>query len=177
MSLTQEFIEAIDAIDNGISQYPTDIAPKYRSRTDLSSRVGSLNPAWNEPVDSEGVDVYFVAPPKTRSILTANHLGPIRQGFPPHRRRVFCKTELLCKRMASRQGHTCHFSGKEQRDCGPHREGHCFRTISSLESMSKLPPHWHPGSQTTLLGASVRTRSRPCIENYSRRGYLCGLPR
>lgn len=52
----QEFIEAIDAIDNGISQYPTDIKPLYRSRTDLSSRVGALNPAWNQPADSETVD-------------------------------------------------------------------------------------------------------------------------
>lgn len=53
----KEFIEAIDAIDNGISQYPTDIKPKYRSRTDLSSRVGALNPAWNQPTDSDTVDV------------------------------------------------------------------------------------------------------------------------
>lgn len=55
--LSQEFIEAIDGIDNGISQYPNDIQPKYRNRTDLSSRVGWLNPAWNEPVDSQTVDV------------------------------------------------------------------------------------------------------------------------
>jgi uncharacterized UPF0160 family protein len=54
---SQEFIEAIDGIDNGISQYPNDIQPKYRNRTDLSSRVGWLNPAWNEPFDSQTVDV------------------------------------------------------------------------------------------------------------------------
>ena len=54
---SQEFIEAIDGIDNGISQYPNDIQPKYRNRTDLSTRVGWLNPAWNEPVDSQTVDV------------------------------------------------------------------------------------------------------------------------
>lgn len=47
------FVEAIDAIDNGISQYPGDAQPLFVSRTDLSSRVGHLNPAWNE----EGVDV------------------------------------------------------------------------------------------------------------------------
>lgn len=55
--VAQEFIEAIDAIDNGISQYSTEVAPKYRSRTDLSSRVGWLNPAWNQSVDSQTVDV------------------------------------------------------------------------------------------------------------------------
>ena len=53
----QEFIEAIDAIDNGISQYDTDIRPKYRVGTDLSSRVGHLNPAWNEASDSAILDV------------------------------------------------------------------------------------------------------------------------
>jgi uncharacterized UPF0160 family protein len=56
----QEFIEAIDGVDNGVSQYPRDIAPKYRNRTDLSARVGWLNPAWNEPFDSKTVDVRCV---------------------------------------------------------------------------------------------------------------------
>ncbi|KZT30402.1 metal-dependent protein hydrolase [Neolentinus lepideus HHB14362 ss-1] len=59
LKLYREFVEGIDGIDNGISQYPTDIQPKYRNRTDLSSRVGWLNPAWNEPVDSASVDVRF----------------------------------------------------------------------------------------------------------------------
>lgn len=53
----QEFIEAIDGNDNGVSQYPTDIRPLYRSRTDISARVGHLNPAWNQPFDSQTVDV------------------------------------------------------------------------------------------------------------------------
>jgi uncharacterized UPF0160 family protein len=59
LKLYKEFIEAIDAIDNGISQYPTDIKPKYRNRTDLSARVGGLNPAWNQTVDSRIVDALF----------------------------------------------------------------------------------------------------------------------
>jgi hypothetical protein len=33
------------------------VPPRYRSRTDLSSRVGWLNPAWNKPFDSITVDV------------------------------------------------------------------------------------------------------------------------
>ncbi|KAG6870680.1 hypothetical protein C0992_012679, partial [Termitomyces sp. T32_za158] len=56
---SQEFIEAIDAIDNGISQYPNDVKPKYRSRTDLSSRVATLNPAWNQPSDAQTLDTQF----------------------------------------------------------------------------------------------------------------------
>lgn len=52
----QEFIEAIDGVDNGVQQYPADMKPKYRMRTDLSARVGWLNPAWNQSVDSASVD-------------------------------------------------------------------------------------------------------------------------
>jgi len=47
------FIEAIDAVDNGIAA--TQESPKYRMTTDISSRVKHLNPAWNEPnADMEG---------------------------------------------------------------------------------------------------------------------------
>jgi len=42
------FIEALDAIDNGIDRYPQEIRPKYKLNTDLSSRVGALNPWWND---------------------------------------------------------------------------------------------------------------------------------
>lgn len=59
LKMYKEFIEAIDAIDNGIAQYPADVKPLYRSRTDLSSRVGHLNPSWNESVDAQAVDVLF----------------------------------------------------------------------------------------------------------------------
>jgi len=44
----ESFIEGIDAIDNGINRYPSDIAPRYKVNTDLSSRVGNLNPWWND---------------------------------------------------------------------------------------------------------------------------------
>ena len=57
LKIYREFIEAIDAIDNGVNQYTTDLQPKYRIRTDVSARVGYLNPAWNEPADSATVDV------------------------------------------------------------------------------------------------------------------------
>jgi uncharacterized UPF0160 family protein len=60
----------VDGIDNGVNQYPTDLQPKYRVRTDLSSRVGWLNPAWNEPSDSQTYDVSFDLPHAVRSRLT-----------------------------------------------------------------------------------------------------------
>lgn len=55
--MLQEFIEAIDGIDNGISQYPADSVARYTNRTDLSTRVSWLNPSWNEPCDAKTVDV------------------------------------------------------------------------------------------------------------------------
>jgi len=60
LKVYKEFIEAIDAIDNGIAQYPTDLKPLYKSSTNLSGRVSHLNPAWNEPFDSQTLDGRFV---------------------------------------------------------------------------------------------------------------------
>lgn len=45
------FIEGIDGIDNGVRLYPQGITPAYKVTTDLSSRIGWLNPLWNEPDD------------------------------------------------------------------------------------------------------------------------------
>lgn len=53
----KSFIQALDAIDNGISQYPEDVKPAYTMNTDLSSRVGKLNPRWNE--DEKDIDERF----------------------------------------------------------------------------------------------------------------------
>lgn len=75
LKIYKEFIEAIDAIDNGISQYHKDLQPKYRSRTDLSSRVGWLNPAWNEPSDSKTVDARF---DKASSLTGEEFLGRLQ---------------------------------------------------------------------------------------------------
>lgn len=39
----------MDGIDNGVSQYPSSVGePIYRDSTNLSSRVASLNPWWNQ---------------------------------------------------------------------------------------------------------------------------------
>ncbi|KAF9974440.1 hypothetical protein BGZ65_008727, partial [Modicella reniformis] len=44
----ENFIEALDGGDNGISQYPPDIKPRYRIGTALPQRVAGLNPWWNQ---------------------------------------------------------------------------------------------------------------------------------
>ncbi|XP_047329214.1 MYG1 protein-like [Impatiens glandulifera] len=43
IAIYKNFIEAIDAIDNGIREYNTKKSPKYINNTDLSSRVNRLN--------------------------------------------------------------------------------------------------------------------------------------
>ncbi|KAL9676546.1 hypothetical protein QQ045_004760 [Rhodiola kirilowii] len=48
----KNFVEAVDAIDNGINQYDTDQPPRYVNNTGLSSRVGRLNLDWNDPDQS-----------------------------------------------------------------------------------------------------------------------------
>jgi len=61
------FLESVDAIDNGITQFGIgglsssnsveshiSLERRYEQHTDLSSRVGMLNLAWNEvPKDNE----------------------------------------------------------------------------------------------------------------------------
>ncbi|KAH7686885.1 Metal-dependent protein hydrolase protein [Dioscorea alata] len=52
LAVYKNFVEAIDAIDNGINQYDTDQPPKYVNNTYLSSRVGRLNLNWMDPDQS-----------------------------------------------------------------------------------------------------------------------------
>ncbi|PKU63788.1 hypothetical protein MA16_Dca010706 [Dendrobium catenatum] len=52
LAVYKSFVESIDAIDNGINQYETDLPPRYVNNTHLSSRVGRLNLDWVEPDQS-----------------------------------------------------------------------------------------------------------------------------
>ncbi|KAH8555322.1 metal-dependent protein hydrolase [Umbelopsis sp. PMI_123] len=54
-----DFIEALDGNDNGISQYPSDLEPAYKESTSLPSRVGAFNPWWNQSVTEADVDARF----------------------------------------------------------------------------------------------------------------------
>ncbi|VFQ82434.1 unnamed protein product [Cuscuta campestris] len=49
LAVYKSFMEAIDAVDNGINQYDTDQPPKYVNNTHLSSRIGRFNLDWTEP--------------------------------------------------------------------------------------------------------------------------------
>lgn len=50
--LYKDFMEHIDAIDNGVSVTESG-EPRYHISTTLSSRVGQFNPSWNQPQGSE----------------------------------------------------------------------------------------------------------------------------
>ena len=53
----ENFIEEVDAIDNGINVSETQ--QRYAITTNLSSRVGHLNPNWNETCSNDEVDQRF----------------------------------------------------------------------------------------------------------------------
>ncbi|KAI5118865.1 hypothetical protein M0805_005309 [Coniferiporia weirii] len=59
LKLYKEFVEGIDGIDNGIPQYTGGATMRYKNRTDLSSRIAWLNPAWNESADAAQLDLLF----------------------------------------------------------------------------------------------------------------------
>ncbi|VVA97838.1 unnamed protein product [Arabis nemorensis] len=53
LAVYKSFMEAIDAVDNGINRYDTDKPPRYVNNTHLSSRVGRLNLDWIDPDQSQ----------------------------------------------------------------------------------------------------------------------------
>ncbi|KAF8047222.1 hypothetical protein N665_3141s0002 [Sinapis alba] len=53
LAVYKSYMEAIDAVDNGINQYDTDKPPRYVNNTHLSSRIGRLNLDWIEPDQSQ----------------------------------------------------------------------------------------------------------------------------
>lgn len=54
----EEFIEGIDANDNGISAYGS-AEPSFKTALSLPSMVGSLNPRWNEEFSDSILDDKF----------------------------------------------------------------------------------------------------------------------
>lgn len=137
LKMYKEFIEAIDAIDNGISQYPADLKPRYRSRTDVSSRVGHLNPAWNESVDAQVVDV-SASGCKCVHVLIIMLSGKVLAGVCPGRRRVPQQARLLRQRVAPRPRPS---RGRLEQTQGSRRErpDHPLRTVRSVEGTPRRP--------------------------------------
>jgi uncharacterized UPF0160 family protein len=55
------FMEAVDAIDNGVNQFDSAEPPKYVNNTHLSARVGHLNGDWFETLTEEDTMERFKA--------------------------------------------------------------------------------------------------------------------
>ncbi|KAJ4841241.1 hypothetical protein Tsubulata_022378 [Turnera subulata] len=48
LAVYKNFVEAVDAIDNGVNPYDTDQPPRYVNNTSLSHRIGRLNLDWTD---------------------------------------------------------------------------------------------------------------------------------
>lgn len=57
----KNFIEAVDAVDNGINRFDSSEEPRYLETTTLPARVGYLNPQWNEAGGNALLDERFEA--------------------------------------------------------------------------------------------------------------------
>lgn len=57
----KEFIESLDANDNGVNNYPKDISPKFTDKNiTLPAIVSKLNPSWNESCTDADFDRQFL---------------------------------------------------------------------------------------------------------------------
>jgi len=52
VKIYDKLMQALDAIDTGVEMIPSGVEPLYRDSTGLASRVGRLNPRWNEIHDN-----------------------------------------------------------------------------------------------------------------------------
>lgn len=74
----KEFIEALDANDNGINNYPSDVERKFNDRNlTLPSLVSQLNPRWNTDPKDEDYDRAF----ETASELMGNAFVNMLRGY------------------------------------------------------------------------------------------------
>ncbi|GLC55870.1 hypothetical protein PLESTB_001038000 [Pleodorina starrii] len=105
LEVYRNFIEAVDAVDNGVGQYdvPPGTAPRYINTTTLSGRVGALNPRWNEPSDETALYERFLRAVELAGGEFAAAVDWVARGWLPGRRPV---AEALAER------HSVHPSGK-----------------------------------------------------------------
>lgn len=56
VKLYDSLLEALDAVDTGVEMTPKGTELVYKDSTGLASRVGRLNPRWNEKLEEPGAD-------------------------------------------------------------------------------------------------------------------------
>jgi len=69
----ERFVEEVDGIDNGINASASE--PRYTIGTNLSSRVGHINPHWNESSDDEEMMKRFH---KAMSVVEAEFVDRVK---------------------------------------------------------------------------------------------------
>ncbi|CAI8598558.1 unnamed protein product [Vicia faba] len=55
-AIYRNFVESVDAVDNGVNQYDSDESPKYVINTDLASRIKRLNLDWTDADQSSDAE-------------------------------------------------------------------------------------------------------------------------
>ena len=102
--LYKEFIEAIDANDNGVSAYPPHVKPLFSEKgVTLPSIIGDLNPDWNEPCTDEEFDAKFIKASQLIGTVFVTKLDYYGKSWLPAR-------DYVIKAMRTRK--TIHPSGK-----------------------------------------------------------------
>ena len=80
----KEFIESLDANDNGINNYPKDAEPKFNDRNiTLPSIVSKLNPRWNESCTDADYDRQFNVSSELMGKVFVNLLEGYGKGWLP----------------------------------------------------------------------------------------------
>ncbi|KAG2483936.1 hypothetical protein HYH03_017256 [Edaphochlamys debaryana] len=90
LQVYRTFIEAVDAVDNGVNQFPVGpgTAPLYVNNTTLGARVGSLNPRWNQPSDDATLYNQFLKAVELTGTEFAAAVDWVAMGWLPGRRPV-----------------------------------------------------------------------------------------
>ncbi|CAK9438540.1 uncharacterized protein LODBEIA_P27640 [Lodderomyces beijingensis] len=80
----KEFIESIDANDNGVNNYPKEVEPKFNDRNiTLPSIVSKLNPRWNESCTDADYDRQFLLSSELMGKVFINLLEGYGKGWLP----------------------------------------------------------------------------------------------
>merc|ERR1712188_160399 len=83
-----KFVEGLDAVDNGISQYDPSLEANYEVTTSLPSRVDLLNPYWNDPTDDGDVQTRFMRAVEMCGLDFTSRLRMYHRAWLPARRIV-----------------------------------------------------------------------------------------
>ena len=83
-----DLILMFDGVDNGVSQYPDEIEPRYSDGTCISARISRLNPQWNQVNSDEIIFSQFLKAVQTTGEELTHKLHSIAFSWLPARQFV-----------------------------------------------------------------------------------------